>query len=263
MSSLTRMLAVLDLFSREHESLTAEEIAETLELSRTTCYRYTRELASAGLLVSIGGRFTLGPRIIQLDYRIRESDPLLNAAKDALTKLAASVDAAGLLATIYKNEIINIYECGGEAAPSHITYGRGTTVPTFRGSSSKVILASLSRARLKRLWTDNQTNPDCLAIGAGWKAFWQALQLIKKNGFWVSRSEIDSNLVGISASVFHGDGDVIGSMTLIFQVETFNLFDSNALGKRLSDIANAVSVALGSSERGPHVPAPSSAMELH
>lgn len=245
MSSLTRMLTVLDLFSREHESMTAEEIAEKLHLSRTTGYRYTRELTGAGLLVSNGGRFTLGPRIIQLDYKIRESDPFLNSAKEVLNKLAVSVDAAGLLATIYKNEIINIYECAGESIRNDVTYGRGTSVPIFKGSSSKVILASLSRARLKRIWDDNDNNPDCLAIGENWKSFWQNLQLIKRNGYWVSRSEIDADLIGMSAPVFFGNGEVLGSMTLIFKTETFHLFDADALGNRLLEISAGVSDALG------------------
>lgn len=246
MSSLTRMLAVLDLFSREHETMTAEEIAETMQLTRTTCYRYTRELSSAGLLVSHGGKFTLGPRIIQLDHRIRESDPLLNAGKEVLAQLARAVGATGLMATIYRNEIINIFQCGGEEALRLVTYGRGTSVPTFRSSSSKVILAALSRARLRRIWADNAHDPDCLAIGADWLAFWQALQAIKKNGFWISRSEVDSSLVGIAAPVFYRDGDVAGSMTLIFQDQAFSLFDADSLGARLLDAAHAVSDALSS-----------------
>lgn len=244
MSSLTRMLSVLDLFSREHEAMSAEEIAEALKLTRTTCYRYTKELAGAGLLVSNGGRFTLGPRIIQLDHRIRESDPLLNAGKDVLEQLSRAVGATGLMATIYKSEIINIFQCGSEEAMRLVTFGRGTSVPTFRSSSSKVILAALSRARLRRIWADNAQNPDCQAIGADWLAFWQALQAIKKNGFWISRSEVDNSLVGIAAPVFYSDGDVAGSMTLIFKEEAFSLFDAETLGNRLLQASEQVTATL-------------------
>lgn len=245
MSSLSRMLAVLDLFSKDHVSLSAEEIADMLQLARTTCYRYTGELTGAGLLVSNGGKFTLGPRIIQLDHKIRETDPLLNSGRRVLTSLADAVGAAGLLATIYKDEIINIYDCGGDKVSSQITYGRGTAVPTFRSSSSKVILAALSRSRLQRLWNDHQHQPDCLAIGETWLAFWQALQAIRKNGFWISRSEVDSTLVGMAAPVFYGSGDVAGSITLIFQAEDFGLFDERALGVRLLDAAAEVSIGMG------------------
>ncbi len=241
MSSLSRMLTVLDLFSKEHVSLSAEEIADMLKLARTTCYRYTRELTSAGLLVSNGGRFTLGPRIIQFDRKIRETDPLLNSGRPVLDTLADAVGAAGLLATIFKSEIINIYQYDGDHASNKVTYGRGSAVPTFRTSSSKVILAALSRSRLQRIWTDNQHQPDCRAIGENWLAFWQALQAIKKSGFWVSRSEIDSTLVGIAVPVFHATGEVAGSMTLIFQSEDFDLFDTNALGARLLEAAAEVS----------------------
>ena len=58
-----------------------DEIAAALGLARTTCYRYVRELAQAGLLVSGGGRYSLGHRIIRLDHQIRECDPLIGAAK--------------------------------------------------------------------------------------------------------------------------------------------------------------------------------------
>ena len=138
------MLSVLDLFSREHTTMTAEQIAESLALTRTTCYRYTRELSNAGLLVSDGGVFMLGPRIIELDHRIIESDPLLNAGRAVVTSLAESLGATGLLTTSYDDRIINVFEHEGSLSKLPLSFGRGTTMPTFRSSSSKVILASMS-----------------------------------------------------------------------------------------------------------------------
>lgn len=44
MSSLTRMLSILDLFSSTDMSMTAESIAERMGFTRTTCYRYVKEL---------------------------------------------------------------------------------------------------------------------------------------------------------------------------------------------------------------------------
>lgn len=250
MSSLTRMLSLLDLFSREHTSMSADEIASATGLARTTCYRYIKELSGAGLLVGIGGEFRLGPRIIQLDYRIRQSDSLLNAGTDVLAQLTDALSATGLLATIYDSEIINIFEVGGTSAAPHLTYGRGTSVPIFKTSSSKVILACLPRARLRRLWLKHEQDPDCLAIGANWLAFWHALQAIKKNGYWISRSEIDAATVGIAAPIFYPSGEVAGSMTLRFLEEEFALFDPVALGNRIMAGADKISQLLKEPHRG-------------
>jgi len=39
--------------------------------------------------------FTLGPRIVELDYRMRQSDPLIGAARPVMTELARSERGVG------------------------------------------------------------------------------------------------------------------------------------------------------------------------
>ncbi|MEO8057009.1 MAG: IclR family transcriptional regulator [Burkholderiales bacterium] len=244
MSSLTRMLSVLDLFSREHTTLTAEQIGEALGLTRTTCYRYTRELGHAGLLVSDGGQFMLGPRIIELDHRIIESDPLLNAGRAVVSALATSLGATGLLSTSYDDRIINVFQHQGAMAPPSLSFGRGTTMPLFRSSTSKVILASMSRSRLKRLWKQHQQEPDCLALGSDWLSFWKALQLIKRQGYWTSLGELDTGLTGIAAPILFATGEVAGCMSLVFTADEFQLYETALLGARLLGAAAQVSKTL-------------------
>src|SRR5690606_430214 len=78
MSSLTKMLSVLDIFSSENPSWTIEEMAEHLGYAVPTMYRYVKELTKAGLLRNISAaRYGLGTRIIELDYQIRNADPLI------------------------------------------------------------------------------------------------------------------------------------------------------------------------------------------
>lgn len=239
MSSLTRMLSVLDLFSKEHTALTAEQIAEQLSLSRTTCYRYIAELMHAGLLVSQRGVYGLGPRIIQLDHRIRQSDPLINAAEAPLAEAARVTCATGLLAAIYNDQIINIHQTLPGARHS-LRYSRGEAVPTFRSSSSKVILAHLKTARRKRIWTAHRDEADVQALGADWPAFEALMQTIRTNGYWVSRQELELDAVGLAVPVFFGDGELAGSMTLIFEPAHFARFQEPALAALLQDCARDV-----------------------
>jgi len=243
-SSLTRMLSVLDLFSRQHTTMTAEQIAEALNLTRTTCYRYTRELGHAGLLVSDGGQFMLGPRIIELDHRIIESDPLLNAGRPVVSSLASSLGATGLLSTSYDDRIINVFEHQGALVPPALSFGRGTTMPLFRSSTSKVILASMSRSRLKRIWKVHQLEADCRAIGEDWLAFWKTLQTIKRQGYWMSAGELDRGLAGIAAPILFATGEVAGSLSLVFAAEEFKQYETALLGARLLGAASLVSRAL-------------------
>lgn len=245
-SSLARMLCVLDLFSREATALSADEIAAELGLARTTCYRYIRELMRAGLLVSDAGLYGLGPRIIQLDQRIRQADPLLNAGQPVLARLVERTGAVGVLATLSNGQIIHIHQEGGQE--SSLAYSRGTTVPIFRSATSKVILANLKPARLKRLWDAHRESADVCAIGAGWDAFLSHMQAIRRQGYWVSHGELTPSVVGIAAPVLRADGAVLGSVALVFQTLNFELFAEPALGALLIQAAADIRQGLGRSE---------------
>ena len=235
------MLSVLDLFSRDHTTMTAEQIAEALSLTRTTCYRYTRELTHAGLLVSHGGQFMLGPRIIELDHRMLDSDPLINAGGPVVSAMADAMGATGLLTASYDDHVVNVFAHNGSPRPLPLSFGRGTTMPMFRSSTSKVLLAMMSRGRLRRLWERHELEPDCLAIGADWKVFWRTLQEIRHLGHAASYGELNTGLAGISAPVTFNGGEVAGCMSLIFLREDFDRFDVQLLGARLRVAADDVS----------------------
>lgn len=250
------MLSVLDLFSRQHTTMTAEQIAEALALTRTTCYRYTRELTQAGLLVSHGGSFMLGPRIIQLDHRMLESDPLINAGGPVVQSLADALGATGLLTASYSDQVVNVFAHEGGPRGLPMAFGRGTTMPMFRSSTAKVLLAALSRGRLRRVWERHATEPDCQAIGQDWKSFWRALQQIEQQGYAVSYGELDAGLAGISAPVRFNGGEVAGCMSLIFLREDFSRFDVQLLAARLGVAAADVSRALSPPPAQKPQPAP-------
>lgn len=252
------MLSVLDLFSRDHTTMTAEQIADALTLTRTTCYRYTRELTQAGLLVSHGGLFMLGPRIIQLDHRMLESDPLINAGGPVVAALADAVGATGLLTASYSDQVVNVFAHAGSARPLPLAFGRGTTMPMFRSSTSKVLLAMMSRGRLRRVWERHEHEPDCRAIGADWKTFWRRLQEIREAGHAASYGELSAELAGLSAPVSFSNGDVAGSMSLVFLHEELRRFDVQLLVQRLCVAAAQVSarlVPLGAASEPEPVPA--------
>ncbi|MCT7317347.1 IclR family transcriptional regulator [Ralstonia sp. CHL-2022] len=241
MSSLTKMLSILDVFSSSEMSMTAEAIAEHMGFSRTTCYRYVRELATVGLLVSHNGVYSLGPRIIHLDYNMRQSDPMLKAAVPIVQKLVEVTGGNGVISTLYDEQIINVlHETGVEDL--HLGFSRGRIMPLFQGASSKVIVAAMSRARLKRLHERHQAS---LGDFADWTAFWRHCQLIVETGYWISRGELDAGFVGIAAPIrSETGGEINSSISLIFREEHFALFDQAAVGRILIEAASRISQAI-------------------
>jgi DNA-binding IclR family transcriptional regulator len=125
MNKFARMIDVLDLYSDTDTLLTAEDIAQRLEVSRPTAFRYVRELTVAGFLANYSGRYSLGARIITLDYRIRQSDPVLKAARAVMKALSAETGCSTVLCRMYNEEVINVHDEVGYGDPGVSFSGRG------------------------------------------------------------------------------------------------------------------------------------------
>jgi DNA-binding IclR family transcriptional regulator len=90
MSSLDRMLTILDLFDENLMSIQLDHAVQATGASKATAYRYIQSLCHRGLLApAAGGSYVLGPRIIELDRLVRKMDPLLSSASPLIR--AASV----------------------------------------------------------------------------------------------------------------------------------------------------------------------------
>jgi DNA-binding IclR family transcriptional regulator len=230
MSSLTKMLSILDVFSSSSMSMTAEAIAERMGFTRTTCYRYVKELASVGLLVNTNGAYTLGPRIIHLDYNMRQSDPVLRSAEPIVQRLVKITGGNGLISTLYDEQVINVLQETG-AEDLHLGFSRGRLMPLFQGASSKAIVAFMSRSRLKRL---HERHQGPMEEFGDWVTFWRHCQQIVETGYCISRGELEPGFVGIAAPIrAAGGGEINSSISLIFREEHFRLFSEAALGETL------------------------------
>lgn len=229
------MLAVLDLFTEESPTLTAEAIATRLRYTRPTGYRYVRELVSAGLLVRSTRGYALGPRIIELDWLVRTHDPVLTASENAVRDLSTQTGCGVTQMGLYGERIVTIrHEPGPE--PLEIGFDRGRPMPLFRGAPAKAILAFLPRARLERLYARH--------FQRGFPKFSREMQAIRKAGHAVSFGELDPGKVGIGAPVFRRDRSVAGSVCLVLTGARYETANRSLLVEKLLESAERISAAL-------------------
>jgi DNA-binding IclR family transcriptional regulator len=235
-SSLTRMLAILDLFTERHPTLTADEIVERLKCSRPTGYRYTRELVSAGLLVRAAGSYSLGPRIIELDWQIRCWDPVLHESREVVQTLVARTGCSVTVMGLYGERIVTIHhEHGTERL--EINYERGRPMPPFGGAPAKAILAFLPKSRLLRLYDRHR---DELPMGVrrrGFGSIFEELQTIRRQGYAVSSGELDADKVGIAAPVKQQGKNTVGSICLVLTKVRYGTSNADLLARLIKEAA--------------------------
>ena len=156
MKSLERMMAILDYFEGSTIEWTMEALHAELGYTRSTLYRYLKVLTDAGLLTSLPDvGYTLGPRIAELDYQMRERDPLINASRPVMTALVEEIPGIALLCRRYRDRVLCVHqEQSTQSFHSH--YERGLARPLLRGAASRIILAFMPAAMIRKLYEARQ-----------------------------------------------------------------------------------------------------------
>lgn len=237
------MLSILDLFGEDSPILSAEQIIARRKYTRPTGYRYVRELVAAGLLVRAPGGYSLGPRIIELDWLIRRHDPVLTRSRDAVRELVTRTGCNVTQMGVYGDRIVTIHhERGPEAL--EINFDRGRPMPLFRGSPSRAIVAFLPRARMQRLFERHRRELSVEQRKRGFAAFYEEMQAVRRAGHAVSLGELDADKVGIAAPVFRRDRSVAGSVCLVLTRLRYETANVELLVSRLLEAAARISDAL-------------------
>ncbi len=230
-SSLTRMLAILDLFTLDRFEWTAEGLSEATGYTASSTYRYVRALGRAGLLTRLpGGTYVIGAKIIELETLTRRVDPVATAAQPLLQELVRQTGCACLLSSVYGDRLINVaHEPGVERVD--VTYVRGEPLPWFRGAPGAAVLAFMGSARVRKLF-DKFGGADAADTGQAWRACRTRLKAVRTAGYCVSYGELQPDLVGFGVPVIPED-DPIGSISLVCTRQRADLLDAQGIGDLL------------------------------
>ena len=153
-TTVQKVLAILDLFGPEQPILSLDDIVATLGITRPTAYRYLRELCASGYLARLAAGFVLGPKIIALDRRIQDLDPLLASGRDLFARLASDLRCDVMLIAYFGGRMVVTHRERGPE-PLTISFDRGRVAPLTRGAGSKILFAHLAPGEVAKLFTDN------------------------------------------------------------------------------------------------------------
>lgn len=215
MSSLDRMLTILDLFDEDLMSIQLDHAVKATGASKATTYRYIQSLCDRGLLApAAGGSYVLGPRIIELDRLVRKKDPLLSSAAPLIRAASHRLDVAIMLCAFYGDKVMCADMVASDPALGQI-YERGRPMPMFKGAMAKIILAHLTPYQLRSMMLWHADRLREAGLGADWDEFRSNMTRLRRAGFCMSRAEVISGLIGFSAPIFDAEQRVLGSVVFI------------------------------------------------
>src|SRR5450631_3737831 len=234
MSSPARVLAVLELFSRERPVWHADQINEALSYSRATGYRYVKDLMEAGFLQKASaGHYALGARIIQLDYQLRQSDPVLLAAVPIMDALAAGSGLEVVLSAIFGSQVVDTHHAS-RGARLQLEYGRGRPRPLFRGAAPNLLVAHLPRAALLRLYKARARDIAAVGLGHTWEQFRDHMAQIRERRTYTSLGEVQKRIGAAAVTVLNASGEVVAALSLVGKVPALRRYGGKQLQKSLT-----------------------------
>jgi DNA-binding IclR family transcriptional regulator len=211
-NSLAKTLQILDLFTEEEPVWSTAAIIEAVDATRSTGYRYIKALHDAGLLASVhNGRYGLGPRIMEMDLKLRLTDPLLLASRGVLEELVDRIGHSATLCTAYRDSVLCIGEFRAPHGPPN-RFSRGQRRSLLQGAVSKVILAHLPHYRLKAFYPRQSSEIEAAGLGGTWKEFRKNLGDIKKRGYHVTFGEFNPGVIGVAAPILNSQKTALGSV---------------------------------------------------
>ncbi|MDF2153472.1 IclR family transcriptional regulator [Vibrio sp. CAU 1672] len=188
--------------------VTAKQLSEQLDIPLSSLYRHLKLLREWGLIEeSIYDKaYVIGPAALMLMRSYDTAQHGLDMVENILARLVQQTGemAAYMVPSGYRALCVRQKE---SMQALRCSYVQGQSQPLLRGASSKVMLAFMPQARCEKILRH---------FGEGHLlSDWQSeLDVIRKNGYAISTSEIDPGVSGISAPVMKGT-KLVGALSVM------------------------------------------------
>ncbi|ELZ26900.1 transcriptional regulator, IclR family protein [Halosimplex carlsbadense 2-9-1] len=198
---------------RERDSVGVTELAEALDLPKSTVHHYLATLADGGYLAAEDGRYRLGLGLFTLGATARTGERLFHVAKPNVDRLAEATGEQARLVVVRDGRAITLYQATGDAVDDPPTYA-GTVEDLHCTAAGKAYLAELPDERLDEFLADHPlprrtantvTDPDELRA---------ALSAVRDRGVAFDDEERDEGVRCVASAVSDRSGELLGAISV-------------------------------------------------
>lgn len=198
MRSVQRIVSVFESFSQTRHSLRLQDIADKIELPKSTTFRIVRSLELAGYLVRLDDqRYCLSFRFTRLAGLVRSTLDIRTIARSVMIELGDKTGETVALYTTTKRDRVCIDSIASATSTLRSVMQAGEHIPLTLGSASKLLLAYLPPNELAQIL------PSVVRATKRSQADLQAeYAQIRKQSFAVSHGERLAGLSALSAPIW-------------------------------------------------------------
>lgn len=248
--SLERGLAILGCFTPQTPVLGIADIADTLEMSRSTTHRYVITLLALGYLEQGARRkYRLGLRVTDLGMSVLNSTGLREHARPLLEELRQSLTYSVSLAILDGTEIVYVDRARsftrGQTSDV-LNLQPGSRLPAYCTALGKVLLAHLPEPEHKQILAEiklRKRRPNTIKTK---KTLVGELAHVHDTGIALEDEENARQLIAIAAPVYDQSENVVAAIDVSASIAAIQIEEmANALEPHLLATADHISQRLG------------------
>lgn len=244
-----RMLRFLQ--SRNHRPWGVSELSRSLGLNKSTCFSILKTLERYGFVAcdEATKKYALGSALIALGGAAAATATRSEVTKPFLQDLFEELHLTCLLGHRFQDKVVIIDKVEAPDA-FRITVPIGQVLPLSVGAMGKSFLAYMREAEVDRVIaaeageeTEGRKTRRCLRLK-------RELEEIRRRGFAESFGEIAKGVNAVAAPIFDHQGQVILALGAIGLHSTLPPRRLARLGRKVKEVANLVTRAMGGRAAG-------------
>ncbi|WP_428908014.1 IclR family transcriptional regulator [Niallia sp. Krafla_26] len=222
-NSLERGLEILTLFNGEEKTLSLAEIAAKLGVSRTVPYRLLYTLQSLGYLRQDEHtkRYELTPKVLELGFSYLSTLKLPEIAQPYLDGIRDELGSSCHISILEGNEVVYVASAPARGIAA-INVSIGMRLPAHATANGKLLLAFQKKEKLNHILNQTDLSRYTDQTFTSIADLEQELQLIKNNGYSLSKGELRSGIQSIAAPIFGRGGNILAAINVVATDSTYN-----------------------------------------
>jgi DNA-binding IclR family transcriptional regulator len=248
-SSLVVGLAMLKCFTPEHPERGIADMAEELDLGRSTTHRYAATLVALGYLEQGPSRkYRLAPRVADVGLSLLDSMAIRQAACEPLRELRARTGRTASLGVLWSTEVAYIDRRRGSLQGQYAVdegIGVGACLPIHCTAAGKALLALLPAAEqqelIRRLRLTRRT-PTTITTKAAVRTELEGIAA--DGGVAVEDEELSAGRRAIAAVVAGTEGQLVAAVELAVPAEAYTRKKLFGLGPEITATAKRIAEVL-------------------
>ncbi len=225
-SSLVAGLSMLTSFTAEHPVRGIADMAEALDLGRSTTHRYATTLVTLGYLEQGPSRkYRLSSRVCDIGLSLLDSMVVRRVAREHLQELRAQTGRTTSLGVLVGTEVAYVDRWRGSRQGQYgvdVGIGLGTRLPVHCSAAGKALLARLPEAEQRELIAKlrlAKRGPKSITTKTALRA--ELERIVAEGGLAVEDEELLSGRRAIAAVVVDGEGVAVAAVELVVPAQAY------------------------------------------